>query len=627
MKKYTHILLMALLLSATHALQGQQFPFSNYQILRNGAFNPAHIPTSGLGELRAGHQQWGVKELSWNSSSQFFQIQSQALGKREVFSWGAILLNGQIATENRLSIMPFVSAKVIDNQGLRLAVGFSAGLLNQFSNYNNVDVYHQSDNLLFGNQFNYLDLDAGVGAEFEFKRPGMRLEAGVNAGQLTGNTLTKDLEAMRIIPAANLDATALFKPVFNVMIGPRVFSRWLLYSPEQASDSLNPNAGNHYLGLSLEFERQELWFSGLLQTNGSGITAGFGMPLMRSDSTKDRYAFRSFLDMYFSMSYPIRTANVFGPSAEIGLNWKFGRERRAAIDTLHWASNFWKTETHLTEHKERYLDPNGPPGLLGQSSIQPKVVYLTYEFPDLSKLYCGETPYFKDGMVRRIGYEWLGVDGLMENIPGEVIREAIRPDSSYVRDPENLEPLWHIPWVELSCHLRVDEFGVGYSSEVTYNGEFGTNDTTDTYLLIPIVLDGRDTVLGLRPGFYMSNLELAALKLYAMGSKLEYEMNKQMGHRYRILREDAQIDPDMEDLEEEVYGQIPKLKIKKLRITSNNPNLQVFQVNRVDMKFIRYKQYWEIENDGWIDVEDPEEKRLREERRLRGEPEDAKDDW
>lgn len=627
MKQLIRTFLLLIGLGFATSLTAQQFPFSNYQIIRNGPFNPAHIPSSGLGELKAGHQQWGVNNLSWNSSSQFFQVQSRSRGKREVFSWGALILNGQIHTENRLSIMPFISAKVVDQNGLKLSVGIAAGLLNQYSNYSNRDIYHREDELLFGNQFNYLDLDAGMGAELSWSRPGLRAELGANAGQLTGNTLTKDLDAMRVVPSVNLDGSFLFRPTFNVMVGPRLFSRLLMARSETNDTLLAVNSGNLYAGLTLELERQELWFSGLYRIDGGSLVAGFGMPIMRSDTSRDKYAFRSFLDLYFSLSYPVKTADAFGPTAEIGLDWKFGKKNRALEDTLHWANTFWKTETHMTEHKERYLDPNGPNGLICQSVVRAKTVYMTYEFPDLSKQYSGDQPFMKDGLVQRIGYEWIGVDGLLENIPGEVIKEAIRPDSSYVRDPENIEPLRHVSWVELSCHLRADEFGAGFTSEVVYAGEYGTNDTTGTLLLIPVVFDGRDTILQIEKGYYMSNLQLAALKLYAMGSKLEFEMNRRMSHRFNIIREDAPVDPELEDLADEEYGFLPKIKLKKYRITSNNPNLQAFQVNRVEMKFVRFKRYWERQNDGWIDNPDPEEKYREEERRLNGEPEEDDDEW
>ena len=87
----------------------------------------------------------------------------------------------------------------------------------------------------------------------------------------------------------------------------------------------------------------------------------------------------------------------------------------------------------------------------------------------------------------------------------------------------------------------------------------------------------------------MSNLELACLKLHAIRLKLHYEMQQTYGQRMALVWEGYPYDYEEVEGKQLVY-------IKKLRITSEYTNQQAFQINRVQLNFLRHRKYVEMED-------------------------------
>ena len=276
------------------------------------------------------------------------------------------------------------------------------------------------------------------------------------------------------------------------------------------------------------------------------------------------------------------------------MQWVFGKQVTSDMDTLPLAYNFWDNQALLIAHKQVNLDPDGPRDLNADVDIYPKSVFMTYEFPDPSLLFWGDELNVKDSLIRKIGYEWAGVDNLLNYVIKKVAPDALAPDSTLFRDPENVETLKHLAHVDISCQLRVDEIGAHFGSDMVYQGEFGFNNPTEDTLFIPIVFDGKDTTVAIPHRINLSNLELATLKLYAMRGKVHHELERQFGDQFWIFREDMPIDwLSVEDWRQRIH-------IRKLRITSDNPNLQAFQQNSIELKFAREPEHWPDENDGWI---------------------------
>lgn len=250
-----------------------------------------------------------------------------------------------------------------------------------------------------------------------------------------------------------------------------------------------------------------------------------------------------------------------------------------------YAFNFWKSDDGMTQHRVKNIDPNAPEDLMAQTEVSQRAVYMTYTFPDFSRRYIGEVPITRnDTLLYRIGMEWPGVDGLLENIPAYTVKEALWPDTTHVVDLHNLEKLRKLAWIELSANLRGDENRVHLSADVIYEGELGTNNIYGDTLFLDVVFNGMDTILSICQEANTSQLELAALKLHAMRKKLEYELMAQYGDEYVVVWEGQVQD------EESGESRTPIL-IRKPRITPNNPQMQFFQENKVELKFLRDRKY------------------------------------
>lgn len=573
----TTLILTMWLGSNFHSLEAQQFPIPIYQILNAGPFNPGRFPAGDLNEATFTYQQRTLQASGWSSTSQFLQYINKPIGKKENFGWGVMLTNDREHTESRLAFSPNITVQVIDNGQSALSIGFSAGILHWSSSYDQRNIYDFEDPFL-QSRTNFFEVDAGLGASYSFETEAFELEVGGAANQLTGNLITKQLQGLRILPHYVTNASILYQALPGLKVGPRVFYKNTL---NQGDATLI--AATTDIGMLVKLVPKNFWLAGSYRINQSAITAGTGFRISKTDTAHFPEKLGSFMDVNLGFSYPLGDAMAFGPTAEIGLKWSFGRKKRKVIDNSRLAETFWKSDDWMTAHRVEKLDPNGPQDLYGTALIDQRAVYIRYSFPDISRRYVGDYPEFKrDTMLYRIGMEWEGVDALMENMPAVVIPQCLWPDTTGVMDPGNMEPLRLLSHLELSAYLRSNEVGVHFSSEIEYEGELGTNNYSYDTLFLDVVFDDLDTTLAIRIGTFMSQLELAAIKLHAMRSKLEYEFEAQMGDNYILLREGA--------IQDEDDYRTP-IKLKKMRIISDNPQMQFFQRNQIELKFLRDRNY------------------------------------
>ena len=579
---------VVLLLSLSN-LNAQQFPISNMQVLRPGVYNPGHATSGELSELAMDYQQRMLQFTGSKSRSQFLKYTHRPTGAKRSFCWGMqVGLRGE-HTEGLLTISPTACAKLIDEPDKKFSVGIGIGIANWTANYTNRRKTSSEDPYLVGTP-SFVDLDASMGAEFYYRIKAFHISADLVGSQLTGNMLSEqnNPSPLQLVPHVRAGLSLHFEATPEFRIGPRFF-----YRNTFNDDETKLRAATADIGLSAELPKKQIWFAAAVRidttaTSFSALTAGFGLNLIKADTLKDPLAFRNNLDMRFGLSYPLQ-AQALTPNVELGIVWRFGKKRIPKKDLMHFANPFWQREEWMTEHKVNKLDVNGPPGLEGKQEVQGKKVYLTYTFPDNSAMFLGNSPEFKmDTLLRRIGGEYIGVDGLLENIPAEVIQDGLWPSQENVRDPENLEALQKLSWIQLGSRLKSDEYRVHFAvpelEDYTYQGELGYNTYGDT-LLISVVFDGKDTTVVVTGERKITELELAALKLHSMRKKLEFELQVKYGADYQVRWEES-LDKKI-TVDEDVIDDRPIIWIRKLRIDTDNPHMPDVQENVIRLKFLR----------------------------------------
>ncbi|MEM7038714.1 MAG: type IX secretion system membrane protein PorP/SprF, partial [Bacteroidota bacterium] len=540
---------------------------------------PSQVSVGTLPGLRLVHQQRGLVINGWKSAGQQVHFRYPDLGHTGRFGLGFSARHDLLHSERRIAINAVVGTNLIETKALELSVGISGGLINQASIYQDVAVYNHSDPLLI-NARNLIELDAGFGAGLACRTPLFRGDVNVNAQQVAGNLMTRHILGFRLAPHIQASGGMGFPLAHNLYLGPRFLYQNTIFRQDTTLQKANLD-----IGLKTNFERQGLWLGGGYRIHRGALHAGFGLRISGTDTTDNFSGAAHFLDLVFDFSYPTNASSVFGPTLEFGLSLVFGRPRsKAQIDTLRMARTFWKNDANLNFHKVRFLTANGPPGLTAATSPGESRVSVTYAFPDHSFLFIGETSKRASAtQLAEIGPEWPGVDGFLENLAGEVIREALSPNEEGIEDPENLEALKHLISIELAADLRVDQVGahLGAKGQV-YEGELGTDHPDTDTLSIAIVFDGADTTLAIVRHRYLTNLELATLKLHSMRQKLEFELNRLFGGDMAFVSEGGKF--RYEDLD----GRRPVV-VKKLRVKTENVHLQAAQRNLVRLKFSRWK--------------------------------------
>lgn len=579
-KRYFIITFFWLLLGA-FGLEAQQLPVSMNYIYRPGMINPAYVGAKEYNNLHISHQQRKVLVAGWRSISQFINYQSQPLGKHGNWGWGFNIINDIEHTENRLAINAAIAASVIKTENSRLSLGFDLGLINWNSSYDKVRVFDRNDELL-NSPLNFAELDAGIGVDYELRTKIMRFDIGGTATQLPGNFLSGQLNGLRLYPHALAGTSLLFSPLHNFFIGPMAFYKNTIFTSDTTI-----LASQLDVGLKGELDRQDIWVGGSYRINRAALTLAFGMQVYVSDTAGTLDQSGVFVDLNAGFSYPMGETSIFGPSMEIGLDINFGRpfRNKNLLDTLRMIDGaFWKNDGNLMRHTDNFLKPNGPPGLRAETYVTNETVILDYEFSDQSLQYVGSTPDISGDTLKKLGMEWIGVDGFMEGVVEFVIHDALNPDSNAVINIDSLEALRSLVSIELEASLQASEQQVNLGAEGTvYEGELGTNNPSEDTLFMKVVYNDADTIVAMALNHYVTNLELACLKLYSMRQKLLFELNNIYGERLYFYSEGDKVDA-------RILGDRQPVMIRKPRITPNHPNQDAFQVNHVSLKFKRFEK-------------------------------------
>lgn len=576
------VLCFAMAMLATVPLSGQQLRVSNFYLYNPHLMNPGAVGMGELNNVNLSFQQRKLGVKGWRSTSQFLNFSSQPIGRKGRFGWGANLLGDYEWTEFRIGLSGAVAAALIKTETQRLSIGFSLGLINWGSSYKAVRIYDPSDFLLTG-RGNFAELDAGMGIEYKLSTRKLRIDINAYTQQMPGNLITKELKGLVLYPHMFIGGGLLFSPIHNIFIGPRVFYKNIILTGDTTIAGAKTD-----IGLRLDLDRQKMWFAASLRPakEAGMLNAAFGLRVKETDTIGDPTRYGYFIDLNGGFAFPLGQTSVFGPSLEIGLNIQMGRHDRMAFrnDTVRVSPGpFWQDEGNYNDHLDSKMKPNGPQGLRGTTKVSPSSVVLSYTFDDNSYQYVGNTPQLEnDTLFSELGPEWIGVDALIENLVRTVIAEGLRPDTNNVVNPEVLEPLKDLVNIELSTNLIVDEVGANQEAKgMLYEGEMGVNNRYKDSLMIKVVYNDADTVIGIGLDQNVTNLELAALKLHAMRKKLQYELNLKYGEDWAILWDGE------EPTEERVGSKLKVIYLKTPRITPNNPNQPAYQVSTVKLKFTR----------------------------------------
>lgn len=592
MKKHL-IIWMAVLAGCFSWSVAQQVPISLYQIMTPRPFNPANGGAWHDHNLLLLHQQRGAESAGsgWGNISDFFNYSSAPIFKSRRFGWGVMVATDHIHTDTRIGLTPSISAVPVLTKHLRWGLGVYGGFSHWRYSLQGVPIFQDGDPVLSAN-YNFTELDAGCGTDIALKYDKFTADCGAYFTQLPANAVSAKLEYNRLVPHIIAYGGASVEPVYNLLIGPRIFYRNGMFGDTSALGGATMD-----IGIKADFVRQKMWAAAAWRVNNAGWTAGFGMRMMDRDTTKHPGSVTLGINLIAMFRIPGRESVALGPSGEIGLGFVFGPRRiYTRYDTLRDQGPIWESNANLTRHKDLRLAPGCPPGIVSELIQQDSFITIGYQFPDDSRNFAGDKPvYARDSLLEEIGMEWVGVDNLLENVFSETVEECLSPDLSHVLDPSRMDSLKRLKWIQLSTNLKWDLQSATSGPGITYEGQLNPPGHKQDTLIFPVVYDERDTIVKIPPrGYYLNNFELAALKLYAMRLKLQHELVNYYAARnrhVRIFREEerAQIVLDVE--KEEVSSEsMIVVFIRKLRIESDHPKQKPLQLNLITLKFRRYME-------------------------------------
>lgn len=583
------LLLVLGFLVAVVGLKGQQLPMSTYQLYRPELINPAYVQTVPLNQIFLGYQHRQLAELGWRTNSQFLYVKGKPFGKSKGFGWGLYLNNDIEHTERRLSLGGSIGAKLLNTETTFFSAGINFGLINWGANYNDFRVYDRADDIIF-RPTNFADIDAGIGFAFGISTYSIRSNVNLFAQQIPGSIVSRQVRGIRLYPHVYGQANILFSPAPDIYIGPNVHYRNIY-----TTDSLVTyvQAAQLDAGLRVDFDRPGFWIAGGWRIDNAAVTAGFGLRVSNPDTAEVRSLLATFADVNIFASYPLNASNVFGPSVEVSLTISLGRvgQDGPQVDTLGLMKGaFWVNNGNMSTHKERRLEANAPDGLFAESFVGDKLVDLRYEYDDNMYMYLGQTPeFYQDSLIERLGIEWQGVDGIMENMVREVISEALAPTFVGVENPDSVEELKNLNAVQVGGRLKFDQIAADFGAEgVRYNGEFNSSNAFSDTLIIEFIYDEVDTLVKLGKGQLVTNLELAALKLYAMQKRLERQLDKQYSDKYDFIYQGD----DLPITDKTI------VTILKPIIIPNNPNQKPFMVSTIEISLTRDPDWEPRERNG-----------------------------
>ncbi|MCB9233214.1 MAG: type IX secretion system membrane protein PorP/SprF [Bacteroidia bacterium] len=579
MKKiYLTILGIFAFVLTVQSVQAQQFPFSNFYQYNPWLYNPAVIFQPGQTQIFAIHQQRRVA-FSGLSHTQILNFSSAPQGMQNKMGWGIFVSNDFEHTEWRLNLLGRIGWNIINDTTFKdsttikniykLSVGGMAGLINIGSNYNGIPVYDRQDDII-SDASSFTELDAGAGLQYYMETPNIKFQAGASIFQLPGNVLTKQKRALSIIPHYVIASQFLYKTPI-VWMGPSVMYKEVL------NDSLSIKAALLDLNWVFKFPgKAGLFAGGGYRWNNVAVNGLVGMTIW-SKKKENLYWIKDWgVDLSLGFEVPLNNSKLFGPSFELGLGYRFGKVDLNTLNTLvlEYRGPFWVDASNVNDHRNKQL--TGPvPGLTSVTDTTGNYVRLDYEFDDFIAQYHGEG--------------WEGVKPFVKMFVEKVILEALYPqqlDSIQLealrrvgKDPESWGTIKSLETIELACSLKVSKERVEFGdASILYMGEWDTinghaiNESARGKLIEPkriandqVVYNDADTVLTIVPDNYMSNLELAYVKLVSL--------------RDMMLREI-----------EEAGLPITDRDFIKMRITPDNPHQKAFQRNRITVIFRKGKK-------------------------------------
>lgn len=585
--KYSILLLLCWLGLGAGMVSAQQLAVSNYFLFKPSFMNPGFVQSIPLGQIYLGHQHRQLAGIGWRSNSQFLTIKGKPFGKKGAMGWGVYISNDIEHTERRTALGVSMGAMPIKTETAWFSVGFSGGLINWGADYSNFKVYDRNDELVF-RPTNFAELDAAVGIGFGINTYTVKGEVHGTLQQLPGTLLSKgeNRRGLLLYPHVMGGGNLLFSPFPDFWIGPMGFYRNVFTRAENIGYI---KKAQWDAGLRMEFERPKMWFGGAWRADNSAVTAGFGIEIAKMDTLGTRAQMAYFTDLNLMASYPMNESSVFGPSVELGLTFSIGRvgDDGPRYDTLGLMKGaFWINNGNMNYHKEKRLETNGPSNLFAETTVADREVALRYEYDDNLYMYTGgNLEVVGDSVYSRLGGTWTGVDAILENMVKEVIQEALDPDKSNVEDPDSLEPLKTLSSIGIGSLLRFDEIAATFGAEgLRYSGGLIRTDPFTDTLSINLIYGESDTNIVIAPGQLITNLELAALKVYTMDKKLQNELYKFYGERYLFVRQGERLPETDKAL----------VTLMKPVIIPNNPNQKPFQVTTIDLNFLRDPN-WEPE--------------------------------
>ncbi|MEM7037041.1 MAG: type IX secretion system membrane protein PorP/SprF, partial [Bacteroidota bacterium] len=378
-QRYTLILLLALLMGSALPGLSQQIPVSLTQMFRTGMWNPAHSGAVDLNNIHLSHQQRKMTIPGWRSISQFLNYNSQPMGRHGNFGVGALISNDIEHTENRLGMNFAIAVHPVFTKQQRLSLGGSVGMINWNSNYSKAKVFDRNDELI-QRAPNFLELDAGLGAEYALWTKKVEFQVSGSAVQLPGNFMSRRLNGLRLNPHLLVGGELLGAPAHNLKVGPVAFYKNTFLRGDTTiggvrSDSLLlGNTAAMDVGLKGKLDRQDIWAAASYRFNFASLNFAFGAQIYVSDSAKHPTSSVLLVDLNAGFSYPLQESNVFGPTIEFGIDIHFGRPFRKRIDkdSVRFAQKFWENDGTIARHIEDHLAINSPVGLRGNTSVAPK---------------------------------------------------------------------------------------------------------------------------------------------------------------------------------------------------------------------------------------------------------------
>ena len=596
----------------------QQLPVSSFELAEPGLFNPAFFGVDTVHDFFITTQNEGVGGNDWSDLSQYFRYRSPDLNSQTRFGWGFLLKNYKFHSDHRLALSPGVATRLVSTDKVRVGLGISAGFIFLNSRYNGQSffVYHSGDPTLSGNQ-SMLELDASVGLDLNFQGSKARLNLNGHFSQLPGNILN-DLQDFRVIhPMFQGELHSGFRLAQGIWFGPHLRYGRVFMLEDIRSDAAASGADLTMLlhqaegGLRLDLEQQGLWFMGKYAYQRSiGFNMGLKIHEENGQKKKDAPVLVVNLLAGFHVNANSEVGLNIGPMAEVGLGIQFlSAKARRPPDSLVNAEVIWKQNGFLTKHADKFIGSLGPANLTSTTELYPKKVYLDYSFLDRSSAYLGNNFVIHQGKLKRIGIEWEGVDRLINQLTSTVIDECLHPDRFMIRDPENLDSLQSLTSVDFKTFLKTDETGMylpNRQRDIFYDGEFsGIKGIKDT-VSIDLVVNGQDTTLSIYPGQLLNELELAALKMFAIRSKTINLLNRKYPKSgdIAILTKEREKEIGIEGNWIDFAGK-QLILIHPIRIIPNNSNLDAPQENVITLEFSRRPGSVNLD-DGYIDRPPPE---------------------